>query len=79
MWNNSSDGKRKIDKCVQVIWECKTDCRRKKDKKKGKIGKPSITFSKKKQNFWRKGLELLNISHIIRSPCNLQINCMNCI
>lgn len=34
MWNNNSNGERKMEKCVQVMWECKTDCRRKKDKKR---------------------------------------------
>lgn len=48
MWNNKFDGERKMGKCVQVIWEYETGCRRNQDKEKGKVGKFSITFKKSK-------------------------------
>lgn len=43
MCNNNSDGERKMEKYVQVIWECETGCRRKRNKEKGKVEKLSIT------------------------------------
>jgi len=39
-----------MKKCVQVKWEYKTDCRRMKDKKKGKV----LFFSKKSKSSCKK-------------------------
>lgn len=48
MCNNNSDGERKMEKYVQVIWECEKGCRRKQNKEKGKVEKLSITLKKSK-------------------------------